>query len=109
MRVYTARSYPLSKIAMEGMNEEMGKVSWENQKMIVGDPALSPDFHLDTNKVVDPVERLLEDLGSPTAAFDELMDRLDKNKNDTEARRMAELLVNRLEDLSSRLRGKIGH
>ena len=91
------------------MNEEMGKVSWENQKMKVGDPARSPDFHLDASKVVDPVEKLMEDLGSPTAAFDELMDRLDRNKNDTEARRMAELLVNRLEDFSSRLRGKIGH
>jgi hypothetical protein len=77
--------------------------TWEDQKK-----KMSPDFHLDPNKEVDPVEKLLEELG-PTEAFDALMEKLEENPDDQEARRQANLLVNRLEDLSSRLRGKIQH
>ncbi len=86
-------------MAIEGMEE----ASWEHQK---SKAHTSPDFHLDPSKATDPVEKLLEDL-SPTDAFDELMDRLDKNQDDAEARRQASLLVNRLEDFARRLKGKI--
>lgn len=99
LRVYTARSYPLSKIAM-GMNEEMGKVSWEKQKMKVGDPAQSPDFHL--NEPVDPVEDLLKKEG-PEGAVAELESRLKENPDDQEARRQLDLISNRLRDLVNRI------
>ena len=97
--MYTAGVTHLTKISMD----MEGPQSWENQKK-----RMSPEFHPDPNKTVDPVEKLLEEVG-PEGAFDELMDRLDKNPGDIEARRQANLLVNRLEDLSSRLRGKIQH
>ncbi|MDD2657488.1 MAG: hypothetical protein PHD04_02385 [Candidatus Pacebacteria bacterium] len=86
----------------EGM-ELPGRGKWfEEHKDI------SPDFHLDPSKEVDPTERLVEKVG-PEGAFDELMERLEQNPNDEEARRQANLLVNRFEDLASRLRGKVGH
>lgn len=79
--------------------------TWEDQKKMM---PKSPDFHLDPSKEVDPVEKILEEYG-PTGAFDELMEKLEEHPNDQEIRRQANLLVNRLEDLSSRLRGKIQH
>jgi len=85
---------------MEGME---GIESWEQQKS-----NMSADFHLDPNKAGDPVEKLIGEVG-PEGAFDELMEKLEQNPNDEEARREANLLVNRLEDLASRLRGKVGH
>ena len=66
------------------------------------------DFHPDPSKEIDPVETLLEKEG-PEGAFDELMDRLDRNPNDEEARRQLLLLRNRLTDLISRMNTKIGH
>lgn len=66
------------------------------------------DFHLDPEKATDPLEKLLEKLG-PEDAFEELMDQLEKNPDDAEARRQANLLVNRLDDLVSRLKEKIQH
>ena len=69
---------------------------------------VSAEFHPDPNKTGDPVERLIGEVG-PEGAFDELMEKLEQNPNDDEARRQASLLVNRLEDLASRLRGKVGH
>lgn len=85
---------------MEGMDR---KQTWEGQK-----ENQTEAFHLDPNKQVDVVEGLLERFG-PEGAVDDVMARLDKNPGDTELRREANLLVNRLEDLSSRLRGKIQH
>ena len=82
-----------------------GEQTWEKQKEKM---ERSPEFHLDPSKQTDPVEKLIEEIG-PEGAFDELMERLDKDPNDTEARRQANLLVNRFEDLASRLRNKIGH
>ncbi|MBU6388789.1 hypothetical protein KGQ72_02870 [Patescibacteria group bacterium] len=86
---------------IEGMRE----ASWEDQKNRLN---TSESFHMDPSKAIDPIEKLLEDLG-PTGAFDELMDRLDKNPNDAETRRQASLLVNRFEDLAGRLRVRIQH
>ena len=79
--------------------------TWEEQKKMM---SKSPDFHLDPTKEIDPVEKLLDEYG-PNAAFDELMEKLDRNPSDQELRRQANLLVNRLEDLSSQLRGRIQH
>jgi hypothetical protein len=84
-------SYPVTNIIMQGVRE-----------------GFSADFHLDPNKGTDAVEKLLEKLG-PEGAFDELMDQLEQNPDDLETRRQANLLVNRLEDLSSRLKTRIGH
>lgn len=78
---------------------------WEDQKKKM---EVSPDFHLDPTKQIDPVEKLLEERG-PTGAFDRLMEQLEQDPNNQEVRRQANLLVNRLEDLSSQLRGKIQH
>ena len=72
---------------------------------------MSPDFHLDPNKQTDPIEKLVAEKDLEDA-FDELMDKLDKNPDDAETRRQANLLVNRVDDLkelASRLREKIGH
>jgi hypothetical protein len=68
----------------------------------------SADFHLDPKKQIDPVETLVDSLG-PEGAFDTLMDELEKNPEDRETRRRATLLVNRLNDLSARLKQKIQH
>lgn len=68
----------------------------------------SADFHLDPKKDEDPVESLIEKLGTE-GAFDELTDQLENNPNDPEVRRRATLLVNRLEDLTNKLRGKLSH
>ncbi len=87
-RMYTTQGYSSLKIIMERMQ--------------------SADFHLDPSKQGDPVESLLEKKGAEDA-FDELMSKLEQNPNDEEARRQANLLVNRLEDLVSRLREKTQH
>jgi hypothetical protein len=83
------------------MGEKMP--AWDDQMR--RDPA---SFHPDPKKMQDPVEVMLEQRG-PETAFDDLMEKLEKDPNDPETRRQANLLVNRLEDLSSRLRGKIQH
>lgn len=87
----------------EGMREELQEPSWEERKK-----KLSADFHLDPSKEIDPVESLIEKYG-PEGAYDHLMDHLEQSPNDEEVRRRANLLVNRLEDLTAKLRGKIGH
>ena len=76
--------------------------SWEEEKK-----HMSADFHL--NEPVDPVETLVEKVGDLNVAFDELMARIDDDPNDTEARRQAALLVNKLDEFSARLKGKIQH
>ena len=68
----------------------------------------TPDFHLDPKKDRDPVESLVEKLGTE-GAFDELADQLENNPDDPEVRRRATLLVNRLEDLTNKLKAKLSH
>lgn len=64
-------------------------------------------FHLDPEKSVDPVESLLEKTGDIDVAFDEIVEALDKDPNNRELHRQANLLVNRLDDLAAKLRDKI--
>lgn len=100
--VYTYyRTYPYIEtiMALEGIED------YAEQKK---KGLMAEGFHLDPKKEVDPVEKLLEDLG-PEGAFDELMDRLDKNPSDAETERQAKLLVNRFEDFASRLKGRMQH
>lgn len=85
---------------MEGMDK---KQTWEGQSK---NPTEA--FHLDPNKQGDAVVDLLERFG-PEGAVEEVMARLDENPGDAELRREANLLAHRLEELSSRLRGKIQH
>ncbi len=68
----------------------------------------SEHFHPDPEKLRDPLETLLEELG-PDKAFDKLVAQLEDNPNDPELRRQANLLVNRLEDLLPRLKEKTNH
>ncbi len=86
---------------MEGM--ETGE--WENKKNTI---AYDAAFHADPEKQHDEVEALLERLG-PDGAVDELNERLANNPEDAEARRMANLLANKLEELLSQLREKTQH
>ncbi|OIP59095.1 MAG: hypothetical protein AUK19_02645 [Candidatus Moranbacteria bacterium CG2_30_45_14] len=67
------------------------------------------DFHLDPKKMVDPVESLLEKSGDADIAFDTVMESLEKDPNNPEIRRQANLLINRLDDLTNKLRNKISH
>ena len=66
------------------------------------------DYHLDPSKSGDPLEKMVEDMGIE-GAFDELVSKLESNPTDAEAQRQANLLINRLEDFASQLRGKIQH
>ena len=69
-----------------------GTEAWEEQKKrgLMNDEG----FHLDTNKVIDPVEKLLEDLG-PTKAFDELVDQLPQG-TDQEVVRQMKFILNKV-------------
>jgi len=68
---------------------------------------LPPEYHLDPSKV-DTVEKLLEKQ-DPDDLFDELMGELEKNPDDKEVLRQANLLVNRLSDLIRSRQGNIQH
>lgn len=74
---------------------EMPTGEWQNQ---------TADFHLDPSKTVDVVEQIIERRGSIDDAFDEIAGQLEKDPNNPELRRQANLLINRLEDLASKLR-----
>lgn len=73
-------------MAIEGVEE------WKERK----ERGLMSDesFHLDPNKTVDPVEKLLEELG-PTKAFDELAEHLPPD-TDREVVRQMKLILNRV-------------
>lgn len=68
----------------------------------------SANFHPDEKKQTDVVEKLVEKLG-PDDAFDVVMEQLERDPENPEFRRQANLLVNRLDDLVSRLKEKISH
>lgn len=92
------------------LEEGLQQSSWEEQKK--KGLMAQEGFHLDPSKSTDPVEKLIADLGTEDDAFDTLMARLEKNPDDAEARRQANLLVNRVDDLKKvvdQLRTKIQH
>ncbi len=62
------------------------------------------DFHPDPSKLEDPVEKVIDRTGDLEAAFDEISVALEKDPNNPELRRQANLLINRAEDLAGRLR-----
>ncbi len=72
-------------MAIEGVEE------WGKKKEHLHD---SPDFHLDPNKTMDPVEKLLDELG-PTKAFDELVDQLPPD-TDKEVVRQMKFILNKV-------------
>ncbi|MFA9262475.1 MAG: hypothetical protein ACEQSB_03935 [Undibacterium sp.] len=63
------------------------------------------DFHLDPSKQVDAVEELVDKFG-PQGAYDQVMEDLEKDPDNTEKRRQAALLANKFEELASTLRSK---
>lgn len=77
--------------------------SWEEQK---GSPTES--FHLDPEKLIDPVEDLLARLG-PDGAIADLETKLDKNPDDAEARRELNLIHNRLVDIVAQISNRVSH
>ena len=80
-----------------------GVEMWEAQK---NHP--SEGFHFDPNKESDPVEGLIDKLGLD-GAFDEITQQLENDPENSELRRQAALLVERGEELVSRLKGKLQH
>ncbi len=82
--------------------------SWEDQKKKLDK---SPDFHLDPEKMRDSFDDLIDNVGPAGAAAD-IRNRLEENPDDTEARRQANLLINKYapfaEDLRA-LRDKLQH
>ncbi|MBI5405599.1 hypothetical protein HY972_00985 [Candidatus Kaiserbacteria bacterium] len=87
------------------MAEGLQEGSWEEQKRNLDK---NPDFHMDTSKEVDPVERLVEQLGWE-GALERVQENLDKNPNDEEARRQANLMVNLMNKKMQGLRDKLSH
>lgn len=74
-------------MAIEGVNEG----SYEEQKK---KGLMSESFHLDPDKGIDPIEKLVEKLG-PNGAFDELADQLPPDTNPDVVRQM-KLVLNQV-------------
>lgn len=73
----------------------MGDVEqWQQQK---GHP--TEGFHMDPNKEIDPVEKLVAEIGIEGALAD-INARLDVNPDDAEARRQATLIISRADDIA---------
>lgn len=68
----------------------------------------TPDFHLDPKKEGDPVEKLIQEIG-PENALEKLTEQIKNDPSNPELRRQANLLLNRVDDLTRALRDRVSH
>ena len=79
-----------------------GQGEWKKSQV-----EMSPDFHLDTNKV-DEVEKLIQRVGWEDALI-QINDNLTNNPDDEEAHRQATLIVRLYDEKIKPLKDKLQH